>query len=104
MIENGFFYAVYENCLKVYTSQIFPELEMAVDFFLNEDAPVHYAKETFTRSVMGSYLKNDFAKSRHENRPIITVSFLETHPSVIPVSRWEKACGQKFKKNEEANA
>ena len=100
-IGNGFFYVVYENSIKVHTSQIFPELETAVDFFLNEDAPAHYANEIFTRSVMGSYLKNDFAKSRQEKKPIITVSFLETHPSVIPVYRWEKACGQKFQKNEE---
>ena len=51
-------YIVYEDGVEVYTSQLFETINDAVKFFYQEDAPKHYANETFQAGELVSYITN----------------------------------------------
>ena len=97
-MDNMFYYEVSENKIKVFTSKLFNSIEEAVKSFLTEDAPIHYAKDHFTASVIGSYMHNELpAEKRRVKtpgvdgrtfRPRVYVYFYEVNPTVISRTKW----------------
>lgn len=89
-MKYGVIYMVYENNVPVHTSRMFSSVKEAVDYFLKEDAPQHYADDTFTCSDVGSYFSNNYIEAKKNNRPCVMAVFREFYPSIIPASRWKE--------------
>lgn len=80
-----YIYIVSENELQVHTSNIFYTLQQAVDYFLNEDVPNHYSKDTFIK-VSG----NCFVNSAKNSKCRIKASFFKVDLQTLTQSEWEK--------------
>lgn len=92
IIKYGF--VIKQNFNQIFKSELFDSIHEAIQYFLIEYAPIHFPNETFTRSIAGSFLKNDFKKSK------IIVSFYKFLPKYIPIKEWEENVPSSIKTNE----
>lgn len=76
-------YQIMRNGNVEHTSQLFPSLEAAVEYFMNEDAPNHYAKIKFKPSaaVTGAYISSGAMEH-------ILVRFTEAELKQVLYSDW----------------
>ncbi len=78
-------YQIMRNGSVEHTSQLFPSLEAAVEYFMNEDAPNHYAKMKFKPSmaVTGVFISSGKYDTEH-----IFVQFTEVELKPVQYNEW----------------
>ena len=78
-------YQIMRNGSVEHTSQLFPSLEAAVEYFMNEDAPNHYAKMKFKPSVAvtGVFISGGVYGTEH-----IFVQFTEVELKPAKFDEW----------------
>lgn len=80
-------YFIYENKIKVFTSQLFSTLKEAVDYFWNIDKPEHYANQNFYYSELASFITNT---GTAESKTKILIKFAEVELMDIYLKEWKK--------------
>ena len=87
-----YIYEITRNGTVEHTSFLFPSLKAAYDYFMEHDAPNHYAKIKFKRShAISSSLVN---KGRHISimDDIIRVQFKKVESNPVPYGEWSDLC------------
>ena len=87
-------YQIMRNGSVEHTSQLFPSLEAAEKYFMNEDVPHHYAKIKFRPSaaVTGAYTNVSFTDVGAE---YIFVQFTEVELKPVQYSEWSAILNRK---------
>lgn len=90
-----YIYEIKRNGIIEHTSPLFPSLKAAYDYFMEQDAPTHYAKMKFVRShAVSSSLLNK--RTYNPNDDAIRVQFMKVESKPVPYSEWSDLCQSKL--------
>lgn len=85
-----YIYEIKRNGIVEHTSTLFSSLNNAYDYFMEIDAPKHYAKIKFVRShAVSSSLVN---KCTYPMNDVIRVQFKMVKSDPVPYSEWFDLC------------
>lgn len=97
MTQVKYCYTVKENNIQVFRSNLFSTPQEAMDYFLKEDKPAHYASHTFYRSEFGSFLRNNKYGAPWDKQEVrIEVEFKEVYLTALPLDDWRNICADNF--------
>lgn len=86
-----YIYEIKRNGNVEHTSILFPSLKAAYDYFMEQDAPNHYAKEKFARShaISSSLVNKGSISIMHD---VIRVQFKKVESNPVPYGEWSDLC------------
>lgn len=87
-----YIYEIKRNGIVEHTSFLFSSLKDAYNYFMEQDAPQHYAKMKFIRSHAISSLLVKREKSVIDNNDVICVQFKKVESNPVPYDEWSDFC------------
>jgi hypothetical protein len=90
-----YIYEITRNGRIEHTSILFPSLKAAYDYFMEQDAPRHYAKMKFVRShAISSSLVNKCTYIPGDD--CIRIQFQKVESKPVPYDEWSDLCQSKL--------
>lgn len=85
-----YIYEIKRNGIVEHTSSLFSSLKTAYNYFMEQDAPNHYAKMKFVKShAISSSLVN---KNRYPIKDVIYVQFKKVESEPVLYGEWSDLC------------